>query len=289
MKWTPQKTITARVGGGGLLGEPERIADEVGDVLDLGALVVVRQDHRVALVSQPLDPVQKPGPALSRNVPLCCDHPATCPACMGSVDLGQIDLSKYSRVGRAVPGDRSQRSAFVYRGAVTVIGVVVRPRSTFAALAGSPRLALGFAAVVGSAIVALVLGLLANQIGGGGGPGTVASLLLPLLFLVYWGAAALIIDAAAGLAGQAGPVAPVPRGERVHVHPVDRLRACSPWSRPPPAPAAPPSSWLAWLTLPLLAWFLVLTALAVLRGVRRHARSSRWRWRCCLTPCCSSS
>ena len=92
----------------------------------------------------------------------------------------------------------------VYRGAVTVIGVVVRPRSTFAALAASPRIALGFAAVLGSAIVSLLLGLLANQLDNGGRSGTVASLVLPLLFLVYWGAAALIIDAAAGLARQAG-------------------------------------------------------------------------------------
>ena len=37
------------VGGGGLAREPERVAHEVGDVLDLGQLVVVREDHRVAL------------------------------------------------------------------------------------------------------------------------------------------------------------------------------------------------------------------------------------------------
>ena len=37
------------VGGGGLLGEPERVADEIGDVLDLGQLVVVGEDHGAAL------------------------------------------------------------------------------------------------------------------------------------------------------------------------------------------------------------------------------------------------
>ena len=36
---------------GGLAGEPERVAHEVGDVLHLGALVVVREDHRVALAA----------------------------------------------------------------------------------------------------------------------------------------------------------------------------------------------------------------------------------------------
>ena len=68
-----------RVGGGGLLRQPERITDEVGDVLHLGALVVVRQDHGVPLVPQPLDPVQEPGPVLSRYVPLSCDHPPPVP------------------------------------------------------------------------------------------------------------------------------------------------------------------------------------------------------------------
>ncbi len=40
------------VGGSRLLGEPERVADVVGDVLDLGELVVVREDHRPALARQ---------------------------------------------------------------------------------------------------------------------------------------------------------------------------------------------------------------------------------------------
>ena len=49
MKWTPQKAMTSRVGRGGLARELERVAGEVGDVLNLGHLVVVREDHRVAL------------------------------------------------------------------------------------------------------------------------------------------------------------------------------------------------------------------------------------------------
>ena len=49
MKCTPQKTISSDVGLGGLLREPERVADVVGHVLDLGQLVVVGQDHGVAL------------------------------------------------------------------------------------------------------------------------------------------------------------------------------------------------------------------------------------------------
>jgi Yip1 domain len=178
------------------------------------------------------------------------------------VDLGQIDLSKYNRVQRYSRRPGSHLGRFVYRCAVTVIGVVVRPRSSFAELADSPRLALGFAAVVGSAVIALVLGLLANQIGGGGGAGTVASLLLPPLFVVYWVAAALIIDAAAGLSARSGRWR--------------RYLAVSgftfiPWIayallaviEAAAGAGSVAESLIAWLTLPLLAWFLYLTALAV--------------------------
>jgi hypothetical protein len=145
---------------------------------------------------------------------------------------------------------------------VTVIGVVIRPRSTFAALAASPRLALGFAAVLGSGIVALALGLLANQIGGGSGPGTVASLLLPVLFFVYWGAAALIIDAGAGLSARAG---------RWRQYLAVSGFTFIPWIayallavvEAAVGASSVAESVIAWLTLPLLAWFLSLTALAV--------------------------
>ena len=177
------------------------------------------------------------------------------------MDLGQIDLSKYSRVGTTA-SDRFTTPCFVYRGAVTVIGVVVRPRSTFAALAGSPRLVLGVAAVEGSGIVALILGLVANRIGGGGGPGTVASLLLPLLFLVYWGAAALIIDAAAGLAGSGGRWRQYLAVSGFTFIPWIAYAVLAVVEAAAGAGSAA-ESVLAWLTLPLLAWFLYLTALAV--------------------------
>ena len=44
-----------RVGAGGLVREPERVADEVGDVLHLGHLVVVGEDDRVALARERAD------------------------------------------------------------------------------------------------------------------------------------------------------------------------------------------------------------------------------------------
>ena len=48
MKCTPQKTIVRLLGGRRLAREAERVADVVGDVLDLGHLVVVGEDHGVA-------------------------------------------------------------------------------------------------------------------------------------------------------------------------------------------------------------------------------------------------
>lgn len=145
---------------------------------------------------------------------------------------------------------------------MTLIGILARPRRTFSELAASPRVAVGFVAVLVSGIVALALGLLANQIDGGGTAGTVASLLLPMLFVVYWAAAALIIDAGAGLSTRAG------RWRRyLAVSGFTFL----PWIayallavvEAAAGPTTTAASLIAWLTLPLLAWFLYLTALAV--------------------------
>jgi hypothetical protein len=149
-----------------------------------------------------------------------------------------------------------------YRGAVSVIGVLVRPRSTFAALGGAPRLRNGFAVVLGSGVVALALGLIANQISGGGSAGAVASLLLPLLFLVYWAAAGLIVDAGAGLSARAG------RWREYLAVSGFTFIAWTAYSALSVIEAAAGSGTAAqsafgWLTLPLLIWFLYLTTLAV--------------------------
>jgi hypothetical protein len=145
---------------------------------------------------------------------------------------------------------------------VTVIGVVVRPRSTFPRLASSPHLALGFAAVVGSGIVALGLGLLANQLGSGGSSGVVTSLLLPVLFLIYWGAAALIIDAGAGITGSSRRWRPYLAVSGFTFIPWIAFGLLS-VVEAALGPNTVAESVIAWLTLPLLAWFLYLTAIAV--------------------------
>ena len=55
MNLTPQKAITSASVVGGLAAQFEAVADEVGEVLQLGLLVVMRQDHRVALLAQAVD------------------------------------------------------------------------------------------------------------------------------------------------------------------------------------------------------------------------------------------
>ena len=55
MKCTPAEDDDVLLGGGGLAREAERVAHEIGDVLHLGPLVVVREDHRVAPLGQLAD------------------------------------------------------------------------------------------------------------------------------------------------------------------------------------------------------------------------------------------
>ncbi len=116
--------------------------------------------------------------------------------------------------------------------------------------------------MLGTGIVALALGLLANQLGGGGSAGVVTSLLLPVIFLIYWGASALIIDAGAGLTARAG---------RWRQYLAVSGFTFIPWIafgilsviEAATGSGSVAESVVAWFTLPLLAWFLWLTALAV--------------------------
>ena len=52
MKCTPQKTITSASVLAARLRKPQRIGHEIGDFLHLGALVMMGQDHCVALATK---------------------------------------------------------------------------------------------------------------------------------------------------------------------------------------------------------------------------------------------
>ena len=66
MKCTPAKMITLAGVRGRLPRQAERVAHEIGDVLHLGPLVVVREHDRVPLARQPADLPLQLGDLLGR-------------------------------------------------------------------------------------------------------------------------------------------------------------------------------------------------------------------------------
>ena len=154
-----------------------------------------------------------------------------------------------------------------YGGVVNPLAVVRHPRSAFAGQAAAPRVAGGLAAVVATGLVSLATGAPANALVGGGPSGLVVALALPALFVAYWLLQAWLVDAAAVLVGRS-------RQRRSYL-------AVSGYAFPPLAlygvlslvealllhfgsaagPAA--ASAVAWASLPVLAWFIVLSVLAI--------------------------
>ena len=157
--------------------------------------------------------------------------------------------------------------AMPYGGVVNPVVIVRHPRSGFAGEAAAPRVAGGLAAVVVTGVVSLLTGAAANALVSGGPSGLVVALLLPALFVAYWLLQAWLVDAAAVLVGRS-------RNRRAYL-------AVSAYAFPPLAVygvlslvealllhfgsgAGPPAaSAVAWATLPVLAWFIVLSVLAI--------------------------
>ena len=55
MKRTPQKAMTSASVACALRAEIERIANEIGNILQFGPLVIMREDNRVALLAEAID------------------------------------------------------------------------------------------------------------------------------------------------------------------------------------------------------------------------------------------
>jgi len=157
--------------------------------------------------------------------------------------------------------------AMPYGGVVNPMAVVRHPRSGFAGEAAAPRVTGGLAAVVVTGVISLLTGAAANALVSGGSSGLVVALSLPALFVAYWLLQAWLVDAAAVLVGRS-------RNRRAYL-------AVSGYAFPALAVygvlslvealllhfgsgAGPPAaSAVAWATLPVLAWFIVLSVLAI--------------------------
>lgn len=133
----------------------------------------------------------------------------------------------------------------------------------------SPRPVAAAAAVVaGSGVVAAGIGVSTAVVDHSGASGIVPSLLLPLLFLAYWGIQAWLIDAGAGMLGASGrrrdllAASGRPFVTWIAYSLIALAEAAAArWLGFGSAPAVA----LTWLTLPVLLWFLALTVRVVRR------------------------
>ncbi|MBV8194727.1 MAG: hypothetical protein JOY80_04290 [Candidatus Dormibacteraeota bacterium] len=146
------------------------------------------------------------------------------------------------------------------------MAILYRPRSALNRLAASPRLSVGFAYVVVSGVVSAAIGIATASLEGSGASGLLSSLLVLPLFVAYWLVQGWLIDAGAGMIGRAGR-----RREFFAVSGpvflpwiVYALLSLAEAAATHGGGAGPSvASGLAWLTVPVLAWFLTLTILAI--------------------------
>jgi hypothetical protein len=141
----------------------------------------------------------------------------------------------------------------------------VRPRQGFPALAAQPRLAVGLAQVLLTGIASLAIEVAATAIGSASASGFLVSVALPALFLAYWALSAWLIDAGAGMSGRHGrrrsflAVSGAAYPPLIAYALLSLLEAAATrWTS-----SVTLASAIAWLTLPVLAWFLTLTVFAI--------------------------
>jgi len=149
---------------------------------------------------------------------------------------------------------------------MNALGVLVRPRSTLESLAAAPNLASGFSVVLLSGLVSAGISAAAGALARSGVSSVVTSLLLPALFVLYWLVEAWLVDAGAAMLGRSGQrraflavsgfvfVAWIAYSLLTLVEAAAEHAAGS---------GSGVATGLAWLTLPVLCWFLALTVLAI--------------------------
>lgn len=149
-------------------------------------------------------------------------------------------------------------------GGVRPLGRLGRTPSILHALRDAPTPLAGGAIVVASGCAAALIGIATALLDGSGRGGLVTSLLLPLLFLAYWGVQAWLVDAGAGMLARAGRRRAF-LGASGHAfliwiaYSVVALGEAAAARSGAGALAAA----LTWLTLPVLVWFLAITVRAV--------------------------
>lgn len=122
------------------------------------------------------------------------------------------------------------------------------------------------AIVLLSGCAAAAIGIGTSVLDGSGLSGVVSSVLVPVLFLAYWGVQAWLIDGGAGMLGRAGNrramlVASAPAFPTWIVYAlVTLVEAAAARST---GSASPLAIALTVLTLPVLLWFLALTVRAI--------------------------
>ena len=140
-----------------------------------------------------------------------------------------------------------------------------RPHDAFKELAAHPRLSLGAAMVAVSGAVSAGLEIAAAALSGDARTGLGLSLLLPLLFVAFWGIAGWLIDAAAVALGRSGrrrtylAVSGAAFPALVAFAALSLVEAAA--TRLTGSDAL--ASGLAWLTILVLGWYLVLATVAV--------------------------
>jgi hypothetical protein len=156
-------------------------------------------------------------------------------------------------------------AAILYLARVNPLLAALRPRHTFPALAAQPRLAIGLSQVLLTGIASLGIELAATVIGGAAASGFLISIALPALFLAYWALSAWLIDAGAGISGRHGrrraflAVSGAAYPPLIAYALLSLLEAAATrWTTNVTLASA-----IAWVTLPVLAWFLTLTVFAI--------------------------
>jgi len=147
------------------------------------------------------------------------------------------------------------------------LALVLHPRSTAPRLAGEPDGRAAALVVLGSGVVAGGLGAAAAAVSGAGRGALAVSGVLPLLFAGYWLLEAYCVDSAAAMLGSSGR-RPTLRAVTAYTFPawlayalLGLVEAVA--ARYLGAAGGTLAGGLQWLTLPVLAWFILLSIISI--------------------------